>query len=130
MRLILAISLITYAILSEKSYSLEVDEKLTIRLLDASTTKKTLLTNRGLEDGLVKGDHAKFFTEEGVFARGVIVKVSPSRSVWSIYQLIRPEKVEKSFLANIKISTPVKVTQDKTKMHFPDSRGNCCSIKK
>ena len=66
-----------------------------------------------LEDGLVKGDHAKLFDEEGVFARGVIVKVSPTRSVWSIYQLIRPEVIEKSSIVNLKISTPVKVTKDK-----------------
>tara|TARA_B100000925_G_scaffold291930_1_gene282597 strand:+ start:5452 stop:6540 length:1089 start_codon:yes stop_codon:yes gene_type:complete len=102
--------------------ALEVDEKLTIRLLNASTTKKTLLINRGLEDGLVKGDHAKLFDETGVFARGVIVKVSPTRSVWSLYQLIRPDAIEKSSIANLKISTPVKVTKDKTKMLSPDNK--------
>ena len=122
MKFLLTFLFITKLLYGESLEALEVDEKLTIRLLDTSTTKKTLLINRGLEDGLVKGDHAKFFTEDGVFARGVIVKVSPSRSVWSIYQLIKPEKIEKSSLANIKISTPVKVTQDKTKMLSPENK--------
>ena len=111
--------------LSSMSFSLfclEVDEKLTLKVLNTSSTKKTLLINRGLEDGLVKGDHAKFFNEVGVFARAVIVKISPSRSVWSVYQLIKPDELNKSIVANLKISMPVKVTQDKTKMLSPENR--------
>ena len=114
-----------------KAYTLEVDEKLTLKILDTSSTKKTLLVNRGLEDGLVKGDHAKFFNETGVFARAVLVKVSPSRSVWSVYQLIKPDDLTKSLVANLKISTPVKVTADKTKMltveNTPELSRSSCS---
>ena len=40
---------------------LEIDEKLTLRILDVSDTKRTILINRGLEDGLVVGDHAKLY---------------------------------------------------------------------
>ncbi|MAW07926.1 MAG: hypothetical protein CME61_06555 [Halobacteriovoraceae bacterium] len=108
--------IIIFLLLNFKAYGLEVDEKLTLKILDTSSTKKTLLVNRGLEDGLVKGDHAKFFNETGVFARAVLVKVSPSRSVWSVYQLIKPDEITKSLVANLKVSTPVKVTADKTKM--------------
>ena len=108
--------------ISSSLWSLEVDEKLTLKVLNTSSTKKTILINRGLEDGLVKGDHAKFFNEVGVFARAVIVKVSPSRSVWSVYQLIKPEELNKAIVANLKISMPVKVTQDKTKMLSPENR--------
>ena len=96
--------------------SLEVDEKLTLRFLRTSSTKKTVLINRGLEDGLAKGDHAKFYIDTGVIARGVIVKISPSRSVWSIYALVKPEEVILERVVNLKISTPVKLTLDNTKM--------------
>ena len=95
---------------------LEVDEKLTLRFLRTSSTKKTVLINRGLEDGLAEGDHAKFYIDTGVIARGVIVKISPSRSVWSIYALVKPEEVILERVVNLKISTPVKLTLDNTKM--------------
>ena len=98
-------------------FALEVDEKMTLRFLRTSSTKKTVLINRGLEDGLSEGDHAKFFlTDSGVIARGVVVKISPSRSVWSIYSLIKPDEVILERVVNLKISTPVKLTQDNTKM--------------
>lgn len=96
--------------------ALEVDEKITLRFLRMSSSKKTVLINRGLEDGLAEGDHAKFYVESGVIARGVLVKVSPSRSVWSIYSLSKPEEVILERVVNLKISTPVKLTQDNTKM--------------
>lgn len=96
-------------------FGLEVDEKLTLRVLEISATKKTVLVNRGLEDGLVVGDHAKFFLTKGVIARGVVVKASPSRSIWSIYRIIDADEIQKDSVVNIKISTEVKLTDDPTK---------------
>lgn len=94
------------------SYSLEIDEKLTVRVLGLSSSKKTVLTNRGLEDGLVVGDHAKFFLSTGVVARGVVIKASPSRSIWSVYRIIDAPKIVNDRVMNIKISSPVKLTED------------------
>lgn len=98
-----------------KSFALEVDEKLTFRILSTSSSKKTVLMNRGLEDGLAVGDHAKFFLTTGVIARAVIVKASPSRSIWSIYRLIDEAQIVPDKVLNLKIATPVKVTEDSTK---------------
>jgi hypothetical protein len=53
-------------------FSLEIDEKLTLRILKISKTKRTILINRGIEDGLAEGDHAKFFDQSGVLARGKV----------------------------------------------------------
>ncbi len=100
---------------SFQSWALEIDEKLTTRFLKVSRTKKTALINRGLEDGLVVGDHAKFFLTTGVIARGVIVKASPTRSIWSIYRIIDKDSIYPDKAVNIKISTPVRVTDDPTK---------------
>ena len=44
------------------------------------------------------------------------MKISPSRSVWSIYALVKPEEVILERVVNLKISTPVKLTLDNTKM--------------
>lgn len=106
-------------LLSLKTWALDIDEKLTFRILQTSDTKKTILMNRGLEDGLVVGDHAKFFITTGVFARAVVIRVTPSRSVWSIYRIVKPGQIQRDKVANLKISSPVKVTNDRSKSLAP-----------
>lgn len=99
-----------------KGHALGIDEKLTTRIVKVSNSKKTILINRGLEDGLVVGDHAKFFLTTGVIARGVLVKSSPSRSIWSLYRVVSGDKLRQEMVLNIKISSPLKITQDESKM--------------
>lgn len=96
-------------------HALEIDEKLTLRFLNVSASQKTVLINRGGEDGLVVGDHAKFFITAGVIARGVAEKVSPSRSVWSLYRIVDPTEIVKDKVLNLKIASPVKITEDPSK---------------
>lgn len=106
---------------SRYSWGLEIDEKLTTRFLKISSSNRTVLINRGLEDGLVVGDHAKFFLTTGVIARGVVVKASPTRSIWSIYRIVNPEKIYKDLAVNIKITNPVEITDDPTKSLYVKS---------
>jgi hypothetical protein len=96
------------------SFGLEVDEKLTIRLLKISESKKTVMVNRGTEDGIVEGDHAKFIVTAGIVARSVCVKVSPTRSVWSIYRLVNADFILNDSVMTLKITPPVKITKDET----------------
>lgn len=103
------------------SRALEIDEKLTARFLKVSASKKTILLNRGLEDGLVVGDHAKFFLTTGVIARGELVKASPTRSVWSLYRIVDGEQVFPEKVVSIKMSSPLKTTDDPTKVLTPDA---------
>lgn len=103
------------AFISLSANALEIDEKLTLRFLKVSGTKKTILINRGGEDGLVVGDHAKFFITSGVVARGVAEKVSPSRSIWSLYRIVDPNEITEDKVLNLKIATPVKITEDASK---------------
>jgi hypothetical protein len=102
-------------ILSTSSYALEVDEKLTIRIIKTSESRKTVMINRGVEDGLVEGDHAKFIVTAGIAARGVCVRVSPSRSVWSLYRLVNADYIINDSVMTIKITPPVKITPDSSK---------------
>jgi len=99
----------------QSAFALEIDEKLTLRFLKVSSSKKTILINRGAEDGLVVGDHAKFFVTTGVLARGVVEKVSPSRSVWSLYRIVDPNEIAEGKVLNLKIASPVKITEDPSK---------------
>ncbi len=96
------------------SHALEVDEKLTIRLLKTSESKKTTMINRGTEDGLVEGDHAKFIVTAGIVARAVCIKVSPTRSVWSIYRLVNADFIANDSVMTLKITPAVKITKDET----------------
>ena len=102
-------------LVTHSAFALDIDEKLTMRFLKVSNSKKTVLVNRGSEDGLVVGDHAKFFITQGVIARGVVAKVSPSRSIWSIYRIVDPNEVIEGKVLNLKIATPVKLTDDPSK---------------
>lgn len=114
--------LYTVFICSFSAHALVVDEKLTLRVLKLSDSKRTILINRGVEDGLVKGDHAKFYLSTGVVARGVVVKTAPSRSIWSLYRIIDSKKISADAVLNLKISTPVKVSADRTRIVYTPTR--------
>ena len=107
--------LLILILFSNMAFALDIDEKLTIRILKVSTSKKTVLINRGVEDGLAIGDHAKFFETTGVIARGVVIQASPARSIWSLYRVIKVDDLVADKAMKIKISTPVKLTPDNTK---------------
>jgi hypothetical protein len=111
---------ILFIFLMSSLQALEIDEKLTARFLKVSESRKTVLLNRGLEDGLVAGDHAKFFITTGVIARGTVVKASPTRTIWSLYRIVDGTKVFTNKVVNIKISKPVKITEDASKALRPD----------
>jgi len=55
--------------------------------------KNVLVLNRGLEDGIFKGDHIKMTNDEGFIARGICLKTSLTLSHWKIYRVVRPELV-------------------------------------
>src|SRR3989339_1046449 len=110
LRILLFILFIT--LIALHAVALEIDEKLTCRVLRLSSTKKTMLINRGMEDGLVVGDHAKFFITTGVVARGVVLKASPSRTIWAVYRMINPKEINVDSVVNLKITAPVKLTND------------------
>jgi hypothetical protein len=107
-------------LISFSAFSLEIDERLTLRIVKVSESKKTILINRGIEDGIIKGDHAKFFLTVGVVSRGVVVKVSPTRSVWSLYRLVNTEYIRDDQVMRLKITAPVKITKDESRMLVAD----------
>ena len=85
------------------------------RVLDVSTSKKTILVNRGKEDGLRIDDHAKFSLPEGILARAILVRLSPGRSVWSIYKFYQKDKIVENIIITLKTTSPLKLTPDPTK---------------
>ncbi|MGE3610195.1 MAG: hypothetical protein AB7I27_11450 [Bacteriovoracaceae bacterium] len=92
-----------------------VDEKLTVRVIKTTESKKTLLVNRGIEDGIAEGDHAKFIVTAGVVARAVCVQVSPTRSIWSVYRLVNADLIVNDTVMTLKGVPAVKITKDESK---------------
>lgn len=95
--------------------ALKLDTKFIARILGVSDTKRTILVNKGKEHGLAKDQHVKISIPTGVIARAVVVKISPSRSVWSVYRFFQKEKIEPQTVATFKISSPVRLTTDESK---------------
>lgn len=95
--------------------SLPEDSKFVARILGASDSKRTILVNKGRENGLGENTHAKISVPSGVIARAVIVKLSPSRSVWSVYRIFSKDKILAQTVATFKVSSPVKLTTDESR---------------
>ena len=100
--------------ISFSALALEVDEKLTVRIIKTSESRKTVMINRGIEDGLAENDHARFIVTAGIVARAVCVKVSPTRSVWSVYRLVNADFILADSVMTLKITPPVKITKDES----------------
>lgn len=94
---------------------LKEGEVMTVRLLDLSQTKRTVLLNRGLEDGIIEETHARLFLTTGVIARAVAVKVAPNRSVWSVYRLVYPDEMVQGNVLQLGITRNMQTTDDPTK---------------
>lgn len=114
MRAIALISIL-FIITGEAFGALKEDAKFIARILGVSDSKRTILVNRGRENGLKEEQHAKISLPTGIIARAVVVKLSPSRSVWSVYRVFKKEKIEPQTVATFKISSPVKLTTDESK---------------
>ena len=123
MKLLLLLSFISFNL-----FALDVDEKLTLRILRTSKSKKTVMVNRGVEDGITQGDQAKFFLTSGVIARGVVIKVSPTRSVWSLFRVVDADLVKTDSVMNLKITEPVKITADETRTIVKDDTPSLIGI--
>ena len=104
---------------SLSTFALEIDEVLTARIMEVSATKKTILLNRGLEDGLVVGDHIKVFVTPGVIGRAVAVKASPQRSIWSVYRIVSPDRIVVDKVVKIKATPPINISDDPSRTIYP-----------
>ncbi|MCB9093531.1 MAG: hypothetical protein H6621_00560 [Halobacteriovoraceae bacterium] len=109
---------------SLNSFSLDVDSKLTVRILKSTRSKKTILINKGRDAGLVVEDHAKFYVTEGVVARAVLVETSKKRSVWSVYRVLNPDLLNANEVMNLKITPKAKLSKDPLAMITKDDSSN------
>lgn len=80
---------------SANLFALESFERLNgvkiLRVLD----KNIVMVNRGLEDGIMTNDHAKFVQEEGYAARGICIKTKSDLSYWKLYRIANAETISR-----------------------------------
>ena len=95
--------------------ALEIDSTFLARFLKFSNSKRTVLINQGQEAGLEVGNHAKISLPGGMAARAVVVKLAPTRSVWSVYRFVDKDKLVPQTVATFKITSAVKLTSDESK---------------
>ncbi len=95
--------------------ALDLDSKFTARLLGVSDSKRTLLVNRGREHGIALEQHAKLSLPNGMVARAVVVRIAPSRSVWSVYRFYAKDSITAKTVYTFKIATAINLTTDETK---------------
>ncbi len=115
MKVILTVLCLSLFSIELSHAALDVDTKFTARLLGVSDTKRTLLVNRGSEHGLALQQHAKVSLPNGVVARAVVVRVAPSRSVWSVYRFYAKDSLTAKTVYTFKISSPIRLTTDESK---------------
>ena len=94
---------------------LDLDTKFTARVLGMSDSKRTILVNRGSEHGLGMDQHAKLSLPNGMIARAVVVRIAPSRSVWSVYRFYAKDSLTAKTVYTFKISSRVELTTDESK---------------
>jgi len=84
--------------------------------------KNVLSINRGLDDGIVKGDHMKLTNDQGFIARGICLKAVMGKSYWKIYRVVRPELVSKDSLYTLRAMNQSEIPKDLKKFREADFR--------
>lgn len=95
------LSIFTLFATTNNALALVSSDKMTTQILKMYD-KNILVLNRGLEDGIFKGDHIKLTSEDGFIARGICLKTSMLLSHWKIYRVVRPQLVSKDTLYTLR----------------------------
>ena len=106
------------------TFGFERHEKIITTVLEIFSEEQ-FFTDRGIEDGIRKGTHARLFSEDGFVARALAISVDMRTTVWAIYHVRERDKLvngKKLVLRRIK---PELIPDDllgllKTKINHPE----------
>lgn len=87
--------LLAYLLFISSASALELNEELTNVRIIATHPNNVVILNRGIEDGVVAGSHAKFRGSAGYAARGICVRSGMMASHWRLYRIVEPALVSK-----------------------------------
>lgn len=85
-------------LLSQMAMALDNAEVLpNIRILQV-LPQNVVMLNRGIEDGIFKGDHIRLVNMDGYAARAVCLSVRGEASYWRLYRIVNTESISKDFV--------------------------------
>lgn len=61
-----------------------------------------LVLDRGIEDGIERGDHVKITNELGFVARAICLRTGMLTSHWKVYRVVYPEKMSKDLTYEVR----------------------------
>lgn len=77
------------------AHAFDINEEIyNVRILDVHP-QNILVLNRGLEDGMFVGAHAKMRSAEGYVARGICIKAGMLTSHWRLYRVVDPQLISR-----------------------------------
>ncbi len=93
--------LLVLVFISTSVMALDFSEVLpNVRILQA-LPKNVVMINRGIEDGIFKGDHARLVNLEGYAARAICLKTASEASYWQLYRIVSTESISKDYVYKI-----------------------------
>ncbi|MBC77141.1 MAG: hypothetical protein CME64_14110 [Halobacteriovoraceae bacterium] len=121
MSLLKVLIVISFLLGHNQALSLISADKMSAQIL-TYLDKNVLSISRGLEDGIVKGDHMKLTNDYGFIARGICLKAAMGKSYWKIYRVVRPELVSKDSLYTLHAINQSEIPRDLKKFKEVDFR--------
>lgn len=82
-------------LLSFPAFALDLNEQLiNVQIISANSSSVVVL-NRGLEDGIMVGTHARLLSSDGHVARGLCLKSNLLTSHWRLYRIVDGTRLSK-----------------------------------
>lgn len=88
-------------LVATQAWALDFSEVLpNVRILQA-LPQNVVMINRGIEDGIYKGDHARLVNLDGYAARAVCLSSRSEASYWRLYRIVTPSSISKDYVYKI-----------------------------
>ena len=96
-----------------------INHQISVTILDVSSSRKTILINKGADNKLINDTYVKIYdVHKGLVGYAVSVRISPNRSVWSVYKIVQQHYLFNSKKVTFQVINKVALTNDGTKAHL------------
>ncbi len=84
-------------LLSINSFALDLNERLTAKIIRAYPEKNIIMLDRGIEDGVIKTEHIKLTSKNGYASRAICLNTTLETSYWKVYRIVNSNKLSLDF---------------------------------
>lgn len=88
-------------LLCNSAYALIQNDMIDAKILKVNE-ENILVLDRGIEDGIERGDHVKITNELGFVARAICLRTGMLTSHWKVYRVVYPEKMSKDLTYEVR----------------------------